>query len=279
MPRSLLPRAPMIPATCVPWPCLSSPDPLPSTTSPPKRSSTTPLPSSSRPLDGSLVFSHRLDFRSGWLDCTPVSSTATFAQLVRSVQAPGASMSWSSFCLIAYCSLMPGSLAFFKMAIAPSSSTRSTRSLAASRARRSSRLIPSRARTASARTRRNFKAIRPPSSRTIFSRRASFVSLRNWTSRRVTGGVSPRGFASRSLRNSMAAAGEATPASTTLTTKNIRTRRGTRTSRHYQHHAAPPDGTTRPRGVCRAGVCGGGFTSSSGGSTGRSGRLGHQVES
>ncbi len=89
MPRALLPRAPMIPATCVPWPCLSSPDPLPSTRSPPNRSSITPLRSSSRPLDGSLVFSHRLDFRSGWLLCTPVSSTATFAQLVRLFQALG----------------------------------------------------------------------------------------------------------------------------------------------------------------------------------------------
>ncbi len=138
-PRSLSPRAPMMPATCVPWPCLSSPEPLPLTKSAPKRSSTAPLPSSSRPLAGSLVFSQRLVRRSGWSSCTPVSSTATFAQLVRLFQAPGASMSWSFLCLIAYCSLTPGSSGLLKTATGPSSSTRSTRSLPRSRARRSSR--------------------------------------------------------------------------------------------------------------------------------------------
>ena len=187
MPRSLLPRAPMIPATCVPWPCWSSPEPLPSTRSPPKRSSITPLWSSSLPLDGSLVFSHRLDFRSGWSVCTPVSSTATFAQLVRSFQAAGASMSWSSFCLIAYCSLTPGSLALLAMLIGPSSSTRSTRSLLRSRARSSSRLTPLRAadreRADQAQPQRHAAA----GARTISSRRASLVSRRNWTSSRVTG--------------------------------------------------------------------------------------------
>ena len=153
-PFLLLPFAPMIPATWVPWPCSSSPEPLPSTTSPPQRSSMTPLWSSSLPLDGSLVFSHRLPLRSGWLLCTPVSSTATFAQLVRLSHAAGASMSWSSFCLIAYCSTTPGSLGLFSMLIAVSSSTRCTRSLLRRRVRSSSRLTPLRRPTAAARTRR-----------------------------------------------------------------------------------------------------------------------------
>ena len=38
-------------------------------------------------------------------------------------------MSWSSFCLIAYCSLTPGSFGLLAMPIGPSSSTRRTRSL------------------------------------------------------------------------------------------------------------------------------------------------------
>ena len=230
MPRSLLPRAPMIPATCVPWPCLSSPEPLPSTRSPPKRSSTTPLSSSSRPLDGSLVFSHRLPLRSGWLVCTPVSSTATFAQLVRSFQAPGASMSWSSFCLIAYCSLTPGSLAFLEMAIGPSSSTRCTRSLLRSRARRSSRLTPSRGRD---RERADqTQPQRAPAAGVaddLFAARVARVRAELHEQARDRRLLPARLARAGPCGTLIAAAGEANPAIRTVTTPNTRRRSPART--------------------------------------------------
>ena len=130
------------------------------------------------------------------------------------------------FCLSAYCSLDAGVVGVLGDGDRTVVLDALHASLARSRARRSSRLVPSRGATASARTRRSRSARLPPASRTIPSRRASSVFCRNWTSSRVTAGASPRGCASRSFRNSTrAAAGEAIPAATTATTPSTRTRR------------------------------------------------------
>ena len=56
---------------------------------------------------------------------------------------------------------------------------------------------------------------------------------RNCTSRRLTGGVSPRGFASRSLRKVIAPAGDAIPTIRTVSAPNTTRRGAARTTRRY----------------------------------------------
>ena len=90
IPTPLLPTAPMMPATCVPWPRSSAGLPEPVIALMPWTSSTYPLPSSSRPLPGiSPGLTQRLAARSGWSVRIPESITATItsAASVRRSQA------------------------------------------------------------------------------------------------------------------------------------------------------------------------------------------------
>ncbi len=95
-PSALLPRAPIVPATCEPCSLASSGTLSFETKSQPCVSSTNPLPSESPPPGGSS-FVQMLSARSGWSYATPVSITPTTMSglpVVRS-QASGASMSLS----------------------------------------------------------------------------------------------------------------------------------------------------------------------------------------
>ena len=65
MPAPLFPSAPIVPATCVPWPLKSSGVLSFWTKSHPFVSSTKPLPSSS-PVPGGSLLTQMLSFRSGW---------------------------------------------------------------------------------------------------------------------------------------------------------------------------------------------------------------------
>ena len=133
----------------------------------------------------------------------PVSSTATFAQPVRSFQAAGASMSSSLLSASAYCSSKPGSSGFLATATGTLSSTRSTLGAARSRSRSASS-DPSPTLTEKPRTSRaSVRADRP---RRVIARRrsASPTPERNCTSRPAAGRDSPEA-ASHGRRRSEAA--------------------------------------------------------------------------